>query len=91
MANGYFTGQITKCNTTNPISGAKVTVLGTSAFFTTGSNGLYIIELPSCGAPPGCPGYTIRVTATGYQTKDTPNKHISSGQSTTVNICLNPV
>lgn len=91
--NGYVTGQVTKCKSglpdpNNPIRGAKVTVLGTAAFFTTGSDGYYIIELPPCDPPPTCPGYTLRTTATGYRTKDTTNVHIYSGQATTQDICL---
>mgnify|MGYP003551804556 CR=1 FL=1 len=92
MASGYFVGKITDCNTANPIRGANVTILGTSALFTTGRNGGYCIELPPCGASSsGCPGYTIRVRAPGYTRKDTPDKHIRSGQIEPVDICLKPV
>lgn len=49
----------------NRISDAKITVLGTTGSYKTGTNGNYIIELDAGR-------YTLRTKAESYKTKDTP-------------------
>ncbi|MBM4065710.1 MAG: PEGA domain-containing protein [Planctomycetes bacterium] len=64
----------------NPIKGAKITVRGISGSYTTGNKGKFLIELE--------PGkYTLRIKATGYQTKNTKIK-LREGQTLTKNIGL---
>ena len=64
----------------NPIKGAKITVRGTSGSYTTGSQGIFLIELDAGK-------YTLRTEATGYQTKNTKIK-LKEGQTLTKNIGL---
>ena len=64
----------------NPIKGAKITVRGTSGSYTTGSQGIFLIELDAGK-------YTLRTEATGYQTKNTKIK-LRERQTLTKNIGL---
>ena len=60
---GFVKGVVYDTTKDNPIVGAEITVLDTSAFFTTGSDGEYFIKLPN-------DSYTLRVEADGYQTEE---------------------
>lgn len=60
---GVVKGVVSDSKANEPIAGAEVTVLGTSAFFTTGTYGEYLILLPATD-------YILRVKANGYKSED---------------------
>lgn len=60
---GIVKGVVSDSKANKPIAGAEVTVLGTSAFFTTGTYGEYLILLPATS-------YILRVKANGYKPED---------------------
>lgn len=68
---GFVKGVVYDNTKETPIEGSEITVLGTSAFFTTGSDGKFFINLP-----PG--GYILRAEADGYETKEVKIK-VTSG------------
>ena len=60
---GFVKGVVYDTTINNPIVGAEIIVLDTSAFFTTGNDGEYFIKLP-------IDSYVLHVEADGYQPKE---------------------
>ena len=81
---GQITGRVIEAQTTRPLSGATVTVVGTDQRAVTGPNGTYVIA--------GVPAGSRRVTATmmGYGAGDAAVM-VNAGQAATVNFELSPV
>ena len=82
-ANGSVTGTVTNAGT--PVSGATVTLVGTSFTATTAANGTYTIS----NVPPAA--YTVQATAAGGRCSGlagTAAATVTSGGTTTANIAL---
>jgi hypothetical protein len=78
---GTLAGKVTDSSNNNPIAGAKVdTSFGST---TTDANGNY-----SIGLPVGT--YTVTYSAFGYATHTENNVQITDGNTTTVNVALQP-
>lgn len=81
---GTITGRITDYNTGSGISGARVSVSGTSLSAYTNSSGYYTIYDVPAGR------HEIVATANGYQSESR-NVTVNANQQTTVNIALRRV
>ncbi len=80
---GTVTGQVTEDGSGSPITGATVTVAGTSVPpVTTGADGGYVIE----DVPGG--SYDIEVAADGYEAATVTGVEVTDGAVTTVDVAL---
>ncbi len=82
---GTVAGQITDATTAEGISEATVRVVGTARSAITDNYGIYKID-----KVPVLTGTTIEVTAANYQRDSAGNIDISPGETTTVNVTLDP-
>ena len=80
MLPGIVKGYVKDAATGTGIAGATITILGTTGSFTTGTDGIYFIQLASGS-------YTLRTAKTGYITKDV-TVTIPAGDTITKNIKL---
>ncbi|MBI2842581.1 MAG: carboxypeptidase regulatory-like domain-containing protein [Armatimonadetes bacterium] len=76
---GSIRGTITDASSEMPVQGAAVEAVGAGNTTTTGSDGSYTLT----GVEPG--SYTLRVSKTGYTTKDV-SVAVSSGQETVADV-----
>ena len=77
---GIVKGCVYDAKTGSPIAGGEVTVCDTDSFFSTGSNGEYLMILPAAS-------HTLLAEAPGYQTEELEIK-ITFGEPLTQDIKL---
>ena len=75
-------GTVRSAQTADPITGASVSVVGTSMTGTTNENGYYAIDNVPVGT------YNVRVNVIGFQPVTITNQVVSAGLPTTVNFSL---
>jgi N-acetylneuraminic acid mutarotase len=83
---GTLSGTVTDSSNNNPVAGATVSVSSGGQSFgttTTGTDGSYSLTLP-VGT------YDVSVSAFGYGTSDNPGISITNGNTTTLNVALQP-
>jgi N-acetylneuraminic acid mutarotase len=78
---GNITGTVTNSSNNQPIAGAIVSTSNGST--TTDSQGHYTLTLP-VGT------YDVTISAFGFNTKTTPGVQVTDGQTTTLNVALDP-
>ena len=81
---GRITGRITRAESSLPLQGVRVTLLGTQLTVTTNTEGRYTIA----GVSPGT--HRIRASAIGYTPVVIDSIPVAAGQSATADITLRP-
>ncbi len=79
---GKISGIVTAEATKQPLTNAKVTIVGTSTTATTNDSGYYVMT----NIDPG--GYDVRVELAGYRSKTVQATTVFAGLTTTINFAL---
>jgi len=82
---GSIAGTVTDADTDGPIVGATVKVSPGDFSTATGSDGSYLVS----GVPAGT-GYTVTVTAEGYESESEPDVEVVAGETADVSFHLMP-
>ena len=78
---GVVTGRVTDSTTRRPIAGARISVVGTPRFTSTGEDGAYFLANVPVGAQ------HVRINVLGYRVKDLPVT-VTAGQPASVNFSM---
>ncbi len=79
---GKISGIVTDESTKQPLTNAKVKIVGTSTTTTTNDSGYYVMT----NIPPA--GYDVKVELTGYRSKTVEATKVFAGLTTTINFAL---